>query len=549
MNYIIRELARGEVEELPDIAVGQPQFKALVFVSESAMKSWEDFSRNLLTHVNPYTRLAWKDDPAIVTISLINEDTIFAEATRDPRVAELYRRKFKEWAAARKIAITAENQKRQWEIFLSETYMRGYRRMSEFLRNLGVRALLTDQNMWATIPVTLMRNDYDLVDNHFYDNHPSFLETPWRLPMSIENRSVISAFGGRLAYMFPSRIFGKPFTITEYNWCYPNRFRGEGGVLIGAYSALQGYDGIYRFAYAHDKKFYDDGDYEVRAFDTANDLIALHGDRIAALLFRRGDAAESNLLLPVRVRRSESRNAGDWPEAVQYLGLAGKTGSIVEQASGVFRPVMSPAVALPGDDLPGGISGDVAIRELGRFGDAGAAVIDVEKKFSRSSTGEIELDGTARTLKVMTPFSEALVLSAPGKLEGRNLSVDAASSGVFCAAALDEQNSRTELTDSKRIVFFHLTDQLNSNTHFMNRDETVMDQYGNAPRLIRVGKAAVQLRLKGAPSGTYRVYPLHLDGSRQAPIESVYQDGVLSFEANTGAGEEPALAYEIVLEQ
>ena len=70
-------LVKGEIPEFPQQAVGGDLFKGLVFVLDSALANWAAFSRNLLTHVNPYTGLAWKDDPALAGLSLVNEDTIF----------------------------------------------------------------------------------------------------------------------------------------------------------------------------------------------------------------------------------------------------------------------------------------------------------------------------------------------------------------------------------------------------------------------------------------------------------------------------------------
>ena len=43
----------------------------------------------------------------------------------------------------------------------------------------------------------------------------------------------------------------KPYTITEWNFCGPGRFRGVGGLLTGAFAAEQEWDGLWRFAYSH----------------------------------------------------------------------------------------------------------------------------------------------------------------------------------------------------------------------------------------------------------------------------------------------------------
>ena len=550
--YIIRELARGEVEELPDIAVGQPQFKALVFISESAMKSWEDFSRNLLTHVNPYTKLAWKDDPAIVTISLINEDTIFAEATRDPRVAELYRRKFKEWAAARKIAITAENQKRQWEIFLSETYMRGYRRMSEFLRNLGVRALLTDQNMWATIPVTLMRNDYDLVDNHFYDNHPSFLETPWRLPMSIENRSVISAFGGRLAYMFPSRIFGKPFSVSEWDFCNPGEYVTEGFLMTGAYAALQEWDALCQFDIACVPERVEKEDSFLALFDTLNDPLRTLANRGAALFFLRGDvrpAAESwPFLLPSSYLADGYRET-EYPDVLERLGLVGRVGSVVASEGAIpvlpdgTRAVLGmeknrPRTVPEGKPYFTAGNTDATLQELLRSGALDARLVDPAAGRYTSDTGEITLAQRDNTFQVTTPRSECFVLPEGRTLSGNYATIENKRSyGSFLIAARDDK----PLAESRRVLILHLTDSKSLESRFRTDDYTIIEEWGKPVILLKRGNAFLTLK---APEGL-KVYACRTNGERigEVPFEKV--PGGIRFEARTLGGAEPVVVYEL----
>ena len=50
------------------------EYKMAVHVNERAFEDFKDFSRALLDHVNPYTKLRYADDPALAWLSLVNED-------------------------------------------------------------------------------------------------------------------------------------------------------------------------------------------------------------------------------------------------------------------------------------------------------------------------------------------------------------------------------------------------------------------------------------------------------------------------------------------
>lgn len=69
----------------------------MVFVLDSAMENWKAFAKNWLTHVNPYTGLALKDDPALLSLSLINEDNISSCWNATPESAKLFMDRFEEW--------------------------------------------------------------------------------------------------------------------------------------------------------------------------------------------------------------------------------------------------------------------------------------------------------------------------------------------------------------------------------------------------------------------------------------------------------------------
>ena len=148
-------------------AIATPaEYKALFYVDDAVYADWERWAAAFLTRVNPHTGLALKDDPALITLSLVNEGNPASWWNRTPRAAKLYNAAFKKWQADHPQGSFAE--------FLSGLAVGRYRQMEKFLRGLGCRVLLTDQNFQNGIALAADRSHYDFVDNHAYWDHPRF---------------------------------------------------------------------------------------------------------------------------------------------------------------------------------------------------------------------------------------------------------------------------------------------------------------------------------------------------------------------------------------
>lgn len=280
-------------------------YKALVALWEPAFKDWCVFAERLLTHVNPYTGRSYLNEPALPLISLINEGqlTMGWTATRQQRVV---REAWKAWLAERRRAdptffpdapedcIQVNAYGRHKELmsqFMADTERKSAARMIAFLRKLGSRALFTNANCGPHYPpMQAVREElYDYVDDHFYVDHPHFLCRKWQLPSQCGNGNPV--LNAKLYVSNPPfvRLADKPFTITEWNFSGPGRFRGVGGIMTGAFAAQQDWDGLWRFAYAHDRRLFADNGGFPSYFDLSTDPLGMASDRASICLFLRKD--------------------------------------------------------------------------------------------------------------------------------------------------------------------------------------------------------------------------------------------------------------------
>jgi hypothetical protein len=125
--------------------------------------------------------------------------------------------------------------------------------MSRFLKNdLGVRAPMVGTN-WNVGPGDMVtQSRMDFIDNHSYWDHPQFPGEPWSSTDWLINNTpmVRETGGGTVPRLFGGTGFaGKPFTVSEYNHPFPNRYESEGMLFLAGYGSFHDTDGLMLFDY------------------------------------------------------------------------------------------------------------------------------------------------------------------------------------------------------------------------------------------------------------------------------------------------------------
>jgi len=134
--------------------------------------------------------------------------------------------------------------------------------MKSFLKGtLGVKIPIVGTN-WNVGPGDMIvQSKLDYTDNHAYWDHPSFPGIPWSTTdWYINNTSMLKdTAGGTIAGLFSGTAFkGKPYTISEYNHPFPNRFQTEALLFISAYSSFHSADALMFFDYNSGTSWEDD---------------------------------------------------------------------------------------------------------------------------------------------------------------------------------------------------------------------------------------------------------------------------------------------------
>jgi len=561
-------------------------FKILVPAVPAAYENWKAFAKNFLTHKNPHTGRTYAEEPALAWLSMINEGTYGNFLDRVKQVPE-WNKLWQEWiqkrypsreklAEAWKTELKADEDPTKGNValpsniwvtnarvsdcseFFAERERLTVEKMRAFLRDeLGCKALITNMNAWTYhVADQNARATFDYVDDHFYVDHPEFIENPWRLPSKCPNTSPIAggATGGRQRAF--TRIYGKPFTITEFNYSGPGRFRGVGGILTGAMGAFQDWNAMWRFAYSHGREAMlrpERLDY----FNMATDPLGQASERATLCLFVRGDLKPAPQTLSIVMTDAESlaqRPQHQLPPKWDWAAWITRVGTHVARDGQTVSATVPFALGEASQKLAGA---DAILNPYSTDNAKIAATLkskgilsaenptDPAKQLFVSSTGEITIDGPADVMILDTPRTA-------GGYAPMGKSVNAAKSGVSVAIqeadatvfvnALDDKPIR----ESARLLVTHLTDLQNTEIKYAERARQTLLDWGKLPHLVRAGKAEV--KIQHAQAAKLKVWVLSTSGKRIGEVKSSVADGTLIFNADVSEGAAEAgarMLYEI----
>lgn len=506
-----------------------------ILYEEECRRNWEKFSANLLNSVNPHTGIAWKDEPAMIGICPVNENSPFFFMGISGDLNSPYFRV--------PAGLSPDEKKRRIAKSVVESQKKYYPEICGFLRGLGVRAPLTDQNVSSTVSMTLIRNSCDYVDNHFYWAHTSSGDEGSKYIQSVPTESAMKNLIGSDSAFYPpdafaSRLIGKPYMISEFNFCAANQYRAEGGALVGAYAAMQDWDALFRYGFAEHPAQLMNPEWQTVGFDTVGDPMKFLSDRLGILLFLRGDVRKAKELLPISVpdnyTDSKSRFftrqvGGVYPPVLKNWGFVSRIGSKVAN-DGLFSAET---------DEPEGET----VEKIRSYLKTDAGMLDLNRKFAKSSTGELTLDGGKGVFLIDTPKTAAVVSvdAVNGSAGVLNVNIHKGFA-LVSASAMDGKI----LKESGKILLFHLTNVQNFNQRFSDSTLALMETWGAPQHVVRRGVADVELTL--TPGETPRVYGVDLFGERIGEVPSKFNSstGKLLFTADTFALKHPCMVYEIV---
>lgn len=264
--------------------------KGFAYVNISIRQAMKRFAEDYLARVNPYTGLAFKDDPAIAAILITNENDIthhFGNALLPdqnvPDHSRLYMREAESFAVEQ--GLPKDKTWRSWEhgpskLFLNDLERRFNVEMIEHLSGLGVKVPIATTNTWGNNPLSSLPalTSGDVIDAHSYGGVGQLEKNPL-------------VTGGLVHWIAAAQVAGRPLTVTEWNAePFPTPDRHLLPLYVAGMAAHQGWDALMQYAYSQEP-FRGAG--SASNWHAYNDPSLLATLPAAALLYRRGDVREA----------------------------------------------------------------------------------------------------------------------------------------------------------------------------------------------------------------------------------------------------------------
>jgi hypothetical protein len=347
-------------DEVPDSSMFGAAGKGFTFIGPRLLELQKDYAKQLLTHVNPYTRSSYAQEPAVAIVELVNENSLFEFWDRNwlrgerggrgspnpqldltPAYEKLLTQMYNDWlkehrsaeelAVIRKEAGVKEGEMvprlRKGDVrgapeaqFLAEAAFyesverNFFEGMKKYLREtLGVRSLIVgtaDHTYFIpNLPLLRSTSAMDMVDGHVYWQHPSI----WgerNTPM------VNDPLDSIIVKLARSPMAGRPFTVSEVNHPNPNEYACEMIPILAAYAGFQDWDGVCFYTFEL-KTGADFQPFVTDNFDITQDPVKMMQMETGALMFLRGDVQPAKRTVSRTYTREQALETMQMPEAAR----------------------------------------------------------------------------------------------------------------------------------------------------------------------------------------------------------------------------------------
>lgn len=506
-------------EQLPQAA------KPYLYFDPTLIALQKEFNEQVWGHHNPYTGLAYKDDPAIVLTELVNEADFFMH----PVTVEPYRSRFeiqyRAWAERQGAALGD----RQVDFtrpdgpmsrFFVEVMADYNRSMAQHLRDLGVKIPITGTNWTTRLGVTAAQSEMDFCDSHVYWNYP------WTDPVgTVTSRPMVAEKLNDYAYLAMMRLPGKPFFVSEWDHAYPAEFRAESVLPLAAVSVFQNWGGAaihtYRYGTWEPENRLAGGSSTINGvvyrnfFDSFNDPAKFGLFYHAALIVRRGDVQPAIEKINLQVAGSDDWRLKNVPDVPALAVLPEKN---------------QVAVLLPGGTASGGKN--VAAEEV---------QIEAIAEEVTSDTGELRRNWKKRMGVIDTPRTKAaygfLRDGGPVQMNGLELEVMDDFSVIALSSLTDDPIER-----SHSMLLTAIGRCENSGAAY-NEDHTCLLSPGAHPMRIEAIEATIRLKTHRP---NLKVFVISEHGELVRKLNTRYENGVLTFTIGPQPDWDPSTMYYLL---
>lgn len=419
-----------ELRELDPVSQGveeirrkRGEMKGFNYFNPDLQTLMRQFQTSYLTHVNSYTGLAYKDDPAILAVLITNENDLtfhFGNMMLGDKGNPVHNAMFNHeiQAFAEASGLPAASLGKTWEpgpskIFLNYVEHRFNQTMIGDLRKIGFEGLIATTNFWgsewlSSLPALTEGN---IVDAHAY-GQPNSLEVNPRYEANF------------ISWLACAQVYGKPLTITEWSIENPHVDRFVAPLYLASIASLQGWDAPMQYCYSqgglNNVKNLDKWG---TAYDPAYAMMPA-----AALIFRLGyvsPAKETYCLMLDRSTLFDRRLSPEYSATIRTLAERSKLTIGMPEIKEL--PWLKPSQP----------TGDVKV-----ITDPDQDFIPQDMNVYRSDTGELERDWERGIHKIDTPKAQAAsgwIGGTTQNLTNTTIKVDSPNKAAVALTSVDGQ--------------------------------------------------------------------------------------------------------------